>query len=198
MGYCLKCGNSGTLPNGEPCDCGINIDSLYSDVQCMDIPEQYRNIVFSPYLVKADLGEEYQKYLGKLFDDISSGRFRYKNELICSPAGHSKTVLAYCCMQSMFRAGIKTSELLSVSEITDVDREAEVLFIRVPMSTTQDIYRKIADIVDTRVRSGKSTIFLYNGSYEQLVYDDKLGILKNIIGDGSYGTLRNSTWRRQK
>ena len=52
-----------------------------------------------------------------------------------------------------------------------------------------EIYDVIISVLDRRVRRGVCTIFLYDGSWEQLIKKDTGGILTGIQGDGTYTTL---------
>ena len=166
----------------------------------MDIPEQYRGVVFSSSLIKTDMPYEYGEYLTKLHDEISLCNWKFKNELICSPPGHSKTIFAYSCIQNLFRKNVSVFPLKSVDELSafeDDYQKVEYMFVRVPMTADVNTFKKMANLLDIRVRAGKVTIFLYNGSYEQLTFTDNFGILKSLIGDGTFGTLHNSTWKRR-
>lgn len=209
MGYCAICGNMGIKLDGTPCECKISEETIFSDVVCLDIPEQYQGVVFNQSLVPSDCGEAYQNFMQTVFDQITTFRLRNKNMVICSPAGHSKTILAYSVIQSLFRKRMPTCALYDVLEIkrisSDIDLgrkdademiyKAPYLFTKIPIDTSFATYATIAMLIDRRVRRGHSTIFLYNGSWEQLIYGDNRGVMTSLLGDGAYGTLENKTWR---
>lgn len=215
MTYCPKCGNIGILPNGEPCGCKLNEDYLFSGLVCMDIPEQYQGVSFNPSLIPSDMGDAYRNFMGATYESIVSMKMKYKNMVICSPPSCSKTMLAYCTIQTLFRKGIETFPMYDVNEIkrimTDMDFNrkqtydvkdpeklltAPYLFAKIPALLTLDTYDTIATLIDRRVRRGNSTIFIFNGTWESLTYMDSKGVMKSLLGDGSYGTIENRTWRR--
>lgn len=211
--YCTKCGNTGIDIDGQPCSCRFNAKSFYDTVTCLDIPEQYRGIAFSKFLVAKDIHESYGEYLEKLHDDITSTKLKHKNICICSPVGHSKSIFAYSVIESLFRYGIPTFPVFDVLEIkrilldTDLCRkqfydiekpellfDSPYVFIKIPRVPTWEVYDTISVILDRRVRRGNSTIFLYGGTWEQLIRGDKQEVLVNLIGDGNFNTLEVKTW----
>ena len=160
-----------------------------------------------------DIHESYAQYLQKVHDTIIAGKWRQHNVVISSPIGHSKTILAYSCLEVLFRNGIPTFPVYDVMEIkrmlTDMDLcrkqlyEVEnpehiltvpILFVKIPRLTSWEIYDTIYLILDRRVRRGNSTIFLYDGTWSQLVYNDKNRILSGLLGSGSYNTLESKSW----
>lgn len=212
-GYCTDCMNTGKLLDGSPCSCRFNAKSFYDTVACLDIPEQYRGITFSKFLVSKDLPESYGNYLEKLHDDIVATKLKHKNICICSPVGHSKSIFAYSAIESLFRYGVPTFPVFDVLEIkrimldTDLCRkplydienpglllDAPYVFIKIPRVPTREVYDTISVIVDRRVRRGNSTIFLYGGTWEQLIRGDKQEVLVNMIGTGDFSTLEVKTW----
>jgi hypothetical protein len=190
---------------------------LFNGLVCLDIPEQYRGASFNSTLIPSDMGDGYKNFMQEMYDSISSMRHKYKNMIICSPSSKSKTMLAYCIIQTLFRKGIPTFPLYDILEIKRIMQDMDFsrkqlyeiaepdklltcpyLFVKIPVSTTFEVYETIATLVDRRVRRGNSTIFLYNGAWEQLVYNDSRGSLKAMLGDGSYNTIENRTWRSIK
>lgn len=217
MAYCPKCGNAGILVNGEPCDCKLNTDFLFNGLVCMDIPEQYQGMSFNPALIAEDMGDAYRNFMSNMYDSITSMKWKFRNILICSPPSRSKTTLAYCVIQTLFRKGIETFPVYDVNEIkrimTDMDFSrkqtysvkdpeklytAPYLFAKIPALVSLETYDTMATLLDRRVRRGNATIFIYNGTWESLVRLDSMGVLTSLLGDGSYGTLENKTWRKVK
>lgn len=213
LSYCVKCGNTGIDINGNVCTCRVNVKSFYDAVSCLDIPEQYRGISFSSNLVPKDLPDAYAKYLQDLHDAISAGKWNTHNVVLASPIGHSKTILAYSCIEVLFRNGVPTFPVYDILEIkrmlTDMDMcrkqlyevknpeqivTVPILFAKIPRISSWEIYDTIAMILDRRVRRGNSTIFLYDGSWQQLIYNDKNNILAGIVGDGNYSTIEVKSW----
>ena len=42
-----------------------------------------------------------------------------------------------------------------------------------------------------------STIFLFSGSQEDLIAQDKFGKFKALLGDGSYNSIEIKSWRQE-
>lgn len=211
--YCPKCGNTGVDIDGNPCECKFNVQSFYETVSCLDIPEQYRGVLFSTVLVRKDIDASYASYLQSIYDSITAMRWKFHNLCLCSPIGHSKTILAYSCIENLFRHGIATFPVFDVIEIKrillDMDLcrkqlyevekpemliKAPILFVKIPRIPTWEVYDTISVILDRRVRRGNSTIFLYDGYWEQLIKYDKQNVLIGLLGDGTYNTLEPKTW----
>lgn len=206
--YCPLCMGTGIDIHGNPCTCQVNVESFYDSVSCLELPEQYQGIAFSKVLVPKDLPESYVEYLQSVHDKVTQGNWHYHNTVICSPIGHSKTILAYSCIERLFRHGIPIFPVFDVLELKRIMTDADLcrkqfyevdepervinvglLFVKIPRVTSWEVYDAIALLLDRRVRRGNSTIFIYDGSWNQLVYNDKQGILKGLMGDGSYNTL---------
>lgn len=213
MSFCPKCGNTGIDIDGNPCTCKFNTVSFFETVSCLDIPEQYRGLQFNNGLVPKDLNESYPAYLQQMYSSIIAGKWKQHNTVLCSPIGHSKTVLAYSCIEVLFRNGIDTFPIYDIFEIKrmlmDMDLckkqiygiehpeliiTVPILFVKIPRVTTWETYDMIAMILDRRVRRGCSTIYLYDGSWQQLIYGDRNDILSGLLGDGAYNTLESKSW----
>lgn len=216
--YCAKCGNTGVIPlTNEQCDCRLNKEFLFDSIACLDVPEQYQGLTFNEELVDSDMGGAYKAFLSKTHSDLTSMKLKYHNLLICSPPSTSKTIWTYSIMQTLFRKGIDTFPLYDIYEIKrilldmdfgrkgvyEVENPESIitvpyLFTRIPILVESDAYEVIAMLLDRRVRRGTSTIFLHNGSWESLTRKDSFGIMSSLVGDGSYCTLENKTWRKLK
>lgn len=213
MTYCDKCMNSGIDIDGNPCTCRISAKSFYDSVSCLDIPAQYRGVSFNPSLVPTDLPDSYANYLKGIHNDILAGRLPDKNILICSPINHSKSILAYSCIEVLFRNGIPTFPLYDVLEIKrmlldfDLGKKqtydiqepellltAPLLFAKIPRITSWEVYDAITVLLDRRVRRDNTTIFIYDGYWNQLIYNDKQNLLTGLMGDGHYNTLEVKSW----
>ena len=207
--YCVKCGNTHRNPiTGSPCDCVWNADSFFNGVSCVSIPEQYQGLVFNKALVPTDLGDSYTNALQDLYSNIVTMRWQSHNILICSPHQHSKTILAYSCIERLFRASVPVFPVYDVMELRNiisavdsgrepsykVDNvenlvEAPYMFVKLPMYPTWECFDTMNTILSRRVRRNNSTIFLYSGTWGQLTYGDKTGMLQQVRGDGSYSTI---------
>lgn len=208
MSYCVKCGNTGIDIDGNPCTCRFAANTFYESVSCMELPEQYRGISFNKALVPKDMHESYANYLQGLHDDISNLRLSNRNIAICSPVNHSKTILAYSCIEILFRQGITTFPIYDILELKrmllDMDMNkkplyevseperiltAPILFVKIPRVTNWDVYDTMLLLLDRRVRRGNSTIMLFDGTWNQLIYNDKNNLVAGLIGDGTYNTI---------
>lgn len=206
MKFCAKCGGTGILVNGEVCECSKTMPDFYSDSACFDIPEQYRDLVFTEELVPDMWSGSYKKFLSKLHTDISTMAVTSRNWLICSPPKHAKTVFAYTTMKRLFRAGIGVCPLNDIMELKKVISEYSVeddidlfkvpyLFVRIPVFLTSEVFELCTTLLDRRVRKSLSTIFLFNGSWERLRAADVYCSFTPYKGDGSYCTFSVNSWR---
>lgn len=206
--YCPDCMNTGLDIDNNPCKCRFNAQSFYETVSCLTIPPQYRGIRFNKLLVPKDVHESYAKSLQDIYDGVVNCNFENRNVVIASPINHSKTVLAYSCIEALFRRGIPTFPVYDLLEIKriildmDLGREqfydvenpetlytVPVLFVKIPRVTDWAVFDTFATLLDRRVRRGNSTIFLYDGVWNFLVNSDKSGTLAGLMGDGTYNTV---------
>lgn len=213
MKYCPKCGNTGVLITGEPCDCQLHIEDIYNGVECLDIPESYRGLKFDPIMLPSVMGMPYMNHMATVYEQIVSLRWKCRNMVICSPNQTGKSVLAYCTIQELFRKEIQVFPLFDILEIkrimTDIEYNkhqslgvdnpmrlytAPYVFAVIPPMTNYDTYDTAAMLVARRTRRGNSTILLYDGSWNQLIYNDSKGSLKGLEGDGSLTTVAVSSW----
>lgn len=211
--YCPKCGNSGLDINNNPCDCEWRAESFYETVSCMDIPEQYRGILFDRFLLPKDVPDTYGEYMQKLHDSILDRKVRAHNYCICSPVAHGKTIMAYSCIEQLFRIGVPTFPIFDVLEIKrilmDIDfcrqpfhevtnpenlYKSPYLFVKIPRVVTWEVLDTMVLILDRRVRRNNSTIFLFEGTWDQLMLRDKNSVFTALRGDGTYNTVEVSSW----
>lgn len=200
------CGGKGVLPDGAPCQCSTPNDVIFNDINGVEVPPQYVGLRFSSALVAPDLNPAYAAKLDALHKDITTRVLRNHNICICSPANHSKTIWAYSCIQNLFRQRTPVCPLIDVLELvrmmnefrdTDDWYDVPYLFLKIPTEVTQQIRSGISTIIDRRVRRGNSTVFLYNGSWGMLTYDDRFGTIKNLQGDGTFHTVEVISFKRQ-
>lgn len=208
--YCPVCGNTGIDPTtGQVCNCKWNSDTFFSTVSCLSIPVQYQGLVFNKILTPNDLGEEYRDYLENLYGDITMLRMQYHNILLCSPHQHSKTILAYSCIERLFRESLPVFPVCDIMELRNIINaidlgkkpaysyaedpeniiEASYLFAKIPLWPTWECFDTINTLIGRRIRRGHSTIFLYSGTWSQLSYADKYEAITSLRGNGSYSTL---------
>ena len=217
--YCTNCSNTGRDAMGNPCTkCRREEDTFDGVVTTLAIPVTYQGIKFKEELVPSDLGHSYVEVLKDIYDTVKVAKITGKNYFIGSPPNHSKTVLAYSCIQELYRQKFPAFPLLDTGElkrvIKDLDNgkkseyldedadpinviKAPYLFIKIPDDTFYDTYDLISLIVDRRTRRGNSTILIFNGTWKQFIDNDKKGKVKDMEGDGAFGTLCvKSFWRK--
>ena len=204
MKYCPKCGNTGVLINGNKCECQYNIRDVYTDVACMEIPEQYRGVQLVKELIPDMQDGAYQGFLDSLHTRLSNCEEKGINYVICSPPKHSKTIFAYATMRRLFKGGVEVCPLMDLYEVKDTLLKAEenspickvpYLFVKFPPLLTQEVFQTASLLLDRRVRHSCTTIFLYEGSWESLRYADKYSNFTSYEGDGSYCSVKVYNWR---
>lgn len=210
---CIKCGNSGVDDNGNPCDCQRLVTDAYTSISCMEVPEQYRGVIFTKELLPLDVDESYGIFMSNLYQSILGGSLPKENYLIASPISHGKSIFAYSCIEQLFRRGYACMTLYDVLELTNImtnydmgrkqtyDIEhpeyittAPLLFAKIPRVARHDTFDSVAMILDRRVRHGCVTIFLYDGNYSYLASMDKNHILEGLSGNGHFNTVKVKTW----
>ena len=211
--YCEKCGNTGTIfETGARCDCTHAKRSAMEAVSCLAVPKQYARIVFDKFSVNKDIGDDYPNRLQELYDSIVTNAMIARNVLICAPPKHSKTVFACSCITELFNYGVEVASIYDLLEVRKIISDMEFgynnlyeefpdklikapyLFVKVPRVVNKSTYDIILYLMDKRLRRGGSTIYLYDGTYEELVVADKRGLLKDMKGDGYYKSLQVYSW----
>lgn len=217
MSYCPKCGNTGVLLDGTLCDCKAHEQDLFDSVTCLQIPETYRGIKFEGLMLPNYMGETYKNTLVSYYEQIVSLRWKCRNLVICSPQQTGKSIFAYSAIQELFRKGVGVFQLFDILEIKRVMQDIEYnrqqslgidnplnlflvpyLFVYMPPITNYDTYDTAALLLSRRVRRGNSTVFLYEGTWNQLVFNDSKGSLKGLKGNGSLTTVEVSSWENPK
>lgn len=211
--YCADCGNTGFLPNGDKCPCGILRRSEREYIQCMSVPEEYRDIRFNVAAVPEDCGAAYASFLEDIHSDIlRTDALKCKNLFISSPLKHSKTVFAYSCIQQLFKRDIEVFPLFDTGEVWNIlqcldtnkksvflqDLEATetglltvpYLFVKVTDNLSFTTFDAITELVDRRMRRGHGTIFLSNNRWNYVVAADSKKRIANLNGDGFFGTVK--------
>lgn len=215
--YCPKCGNTGVLLNGDPCDCRLHMSDLYEGVECLDIPEAYRGLQFNPIMLPSRMGPAYSAFMNNVYEQITSMRWKCKNAIICSSPQTGKSILAYSAIQELFRREIPVFPLFDILEIkrimTDIEYNkpqslgvenpmllytAPYVFAIMPPLTNYDTYDTAAMLIGRRTRRGNSTILLYEGAWNQLIYGDSKGSLKGLEGNGSLTTIEVNSWNAKE
>jgi len=203
---CLKCGGTGILLSGERCDCDVN-DNLQLPTS-MKVPAQYQDIQFDERLVPGHLDISYGRYMSKLLRECTDKCIPFRrNVLICAPPNSGKTVLAYTVYSILYGRGIAVPELMDIMELRNIMMnpyaeqekfeefsEAQVAFIKIPQDLPNKLAETMSTIVERRVRRSKGTVFLFSGSKEDLIAQDRFGKLRALFGDGAFNSIEVRSW----
>lgn len=221
MKFCIYCKNTGVMVNGVKCThCKPEENMLETiDFSCLSIPIAYRGAIFSKELIQSGIQGGYYRFMEDLYLDITNLKELNTSILICSPPKSSKTVLAYSCIQTLYKKDRAIFGLYDLSEIEcimrDIDRNketaflnkderetvtnlynAKVIFVKIPDKLEFSFPDTIAQIIDRRVRRGGTTIFLFNKRWEDLLRIDSQNTLRAMEGDGSFKSLMvKEFWR---
>lgn len=221
MAYCMYCGNTGLKPNGSVCDHCKTQPSVTElvDLSSLNIPMAYRGSMFSEGLLPSGISGNYVGYMSKLFKDITTLKPMCVNIFLNSPPQSGKTVFAYSCIEILYRKKEEVFPLFDVSEleciIREIDRgkkpqylnddtkaislyESKFLFVKVPEKLEFSTTETMAQLIDRRVRRGNSTIFISNKTWEDVTFMDKSGVLKNMVGDGSFRSIAVKSFWKEK
>lgn len=208
---CMYCGGTHVLLSGEPCPyCKEEDLEMDAHTHCLTIPRDYQGVKFNVEAVPDDLGGEYSRTLDKLYQDVIHLKNK-KNYLIASPAKHSKTILCYSAIQMLYQQHIPTFPLLDTGELRRVMLDMEqgvrsyvledmdavdsfiysspILFVRIPNMITYTTIDTMLILLDRRTRRSNYTIFIYNGTVDDLNRVDKRKKLQSLYLDGIMGTL---------
>lgn len=204
MAKCNKCNDDGIRVDGSPCDCGasdiVNLPVVY------EVPTIYQNIEFSASLVPMKMPRMYGIELEDIINVVKKkGKINY-NLLICSPPNTGKTVFAYTIFRHQYIKGLSIPDIMDLIEVkeilisnsfdesTKVNKDkiinSPIAIIKIPMDVPNKFAETMSTIIERRVRKNGCTIFLYGGTLNDLQNQDRFGVLKNIIRDGSYNSLK--------
>lgn len=204
---CLKCGGTGILINGEQCDCGISETVILPTF--MEIPFQYQGVTFNEQLLPKKLPSSYGSYMTKLMRECTRElHLFHRNVLICSPPNSGKTIFAYTVYGILYAKGFIVPELMDIIELRELlinpylenksqleaVKQAPVLIIKIPQDLPNKLPETMSMVIERRVRKGHSTIFLFSGSKEDLIAQDRFGKLQLSIGDGTYNSIEVVSW----
>lgn len=197
---CYKCGNTGIKADMTPCDCEY---SKITDLPYIaEIPSQYQNAQFSKDLLPDYIDKSYGYKLESLLNDIKNNLYECRNIIICSPPNTGKTIFAYTVYSYLYSKGIKMPPIIDILEVrrhmnsvyqTDelsAIKNSLLAIFKIPLDVPTRFAENILSILDMRVTSGSSTIFLFSGTEQDLLSLDKFEKFKYLIGDGSYHSLR--------
>lgn len=198
---CLKCGDTGVMANGQPCDCQASHNEVELPV-ILDIPEQYQNCYFDVSFLPKWLHGSYGSVLQGIISEVKTSKTYSKNVLICAPPNSGKTVFAYTLYRLFVQNGLPFADIYDLNEVRklmsdlyDKDGKYTLLtstklaVVKLPMDLPVKFAETVCTILDLRLRHGGKTIFLYDGSKEDLLAQDKYYRIEDILGDGSYHSV---------
>lgn len=205
MSKCLKCGDTGITVDGNVCDCGCGIKK--QETVIVEIPKNYRLNEFSATLVPVNLPIEYGTSLEEIIDVIKKTGTYTSNLLICSPPNTGKTVFAYTIYKHMYMSRLLAPSIIDLIEAREIimsnsyyDEEMQnaksrlissnIAIIKIPMDLPNKFVETMSTIIERRVRRDGKTIFLSGLSIYDIKNQDKRGIFNNLLGDGSYNSLK--------
>lgn len=210
MGVCLKCGGTGLMWDGTPCTCGAGASNMELPV-ILDIPEQYQSVYFDKSFLPSGLHESYGSVLQGIISEVSVNKSYSKNVLICAPSNSGKTVFAYTLYKIFYKNGLPFSDVYDLNEVkklmTDIytkdDKynlllESRLAVVKIPLDLPSKFVETMLTILDLRLRHSGKTIFLFDGSKEDLLAQDKYNRLEDVLGDGSYHTIQCFSYTRKK
>ena len=205
---CLKCGGTGVRSDGSACDCGVVQKIIIP--KYLAIPSQYQSVRFDRSFLSSSLQDSYGSFMEKLVSEcVERPNQMNRNLLICAPPNSGKTVFAYTVYGMLYAKGVRTLRFMDIVEArqtlldyynTDLEmlelfNQTPIVILKIPMDVPPRFPEIIGTIIERRVRSGHSTIFLYDGTGDDLLAQDRFGKLKSFLGDGSYHSIELKSWK---
>lgn len=200
--YCSKCGNTGILPGGKPCTCKMDKEKYMGMYSVMDVPIQYQSIEFDSIFLP-EVSSTYKLVMQDLYNDLLDVNATPTNILICSPPQSGKHVLAYSVMQKLYATGsivfpIKDAlELRQMIQALDYGKEENanlfkcpVLFVSIPPMLVPSVFETLTILMTRRTLLNLTTVFLYNGMFNQLEEADRSKTYTGYSSDGSLLSFR--------
>lgn len=212
-GYCFVCGNNGFLDKDCP-SCGkparrksFNLEDekhaseFIEKVSITDIPERYMGVIWDSEILKESKSEKENDFSFKSFVEqlekingvFAGGQVLAKSAIIIAPAGYSKMVFAYSCMQHAATAGFSVAPILDTVELKRFLTLAgdnpqyklynkltyedyimsDVLFVTVTKLPAHEwAYQSVEEILDRRTRKGLSTFVISRFSLAEISKKD--------------------------
>lgn len=200
-GHCFRCGGNGFQDKACP-SCGMeprnksmnyqfkkDTQQFIEKVDVFGVPDSYRGIVWDSEVLRHDKPELENDYsfqhfveqLDKINGVFTKGLLSPKSAIIIAPAGFSKMVFAYSCMQRALDSGFSVAPFLDTVELKrmlflaaeiplrklygkisfDEYVMSDVCFVTVTKLPQREwAYETIQEIMDLRSRKGLSTIIL--------------------------------------
>lgn len=212
-GFCFVCGNRG-FPEKECPSCrraptrkSLNFEfnddnsGFVSKIDCFGIPSMYRGIIWNADVLRHDKPElqndsVFERFVGnleKINSLFDSGVLTSKSAIIIAPAGFSKMIFAYSCMQRALEKGFSVAPLIDTVELKrlvylasenpkyrlykkiDYDEYvmSDVCFVTVTKSHQRSwAYEIIQEILDLRSRKGLGTFIISRYELSEITQHD--------------------------
>lgn len=213
-GFCFVCGNAG-FPDKVCPSCGreptrksMNFEFNESNTSFVDkidsfgIPALYRGVIWDSEILRHDKPElendfvfdRFVKNLERVNAVFDKGVLTNKSAIIIAPAGFSKMIFAYSCMQRALDKGFTVAPLLDTVELKrlvflasenpkfklykkiDFDSYvmSDICFITVTKSQQRAwAYEIIQEILDLRARKGLGTFIISRYDLSDISQQDK-------------------------
>lgn len=213
-GFCFVCGNKGL--EGKECpscgrapkDSSLNFEfredvtPFVKKIDAFGIPDTYRGVIWSADVLMHDKPEFEDNYNFKHFVEMlqkinglfEQGVLSPKSAIIIAPAGFSKMIFAYSCMQRALDYGFSVAPLLDTVELKrliylssenpnyrmygsinyDKYVMSDVCFVTVTKAQQRSwAYEIIQEIIDKRARKGLSTFVISRFDLSEITAQDK-------------------------
>lgn len=210
MGKCIKCGDTGIMANGQPCDCQAGMGGVDMPV-ILDIPEQYQACYFDQSFLSKKLHASYGMVLQGIISEIKVNMSYSKNVLICAPPNSGKSVFAYTIYRIFAQNSLPFPDIYDLNEVRKLMADiyakderysllcqAKLAIIKLPLDLPAKFAETICTVLDLRLRKSGKTIFLYDGSKDDLLAQDRYDRLSDILGDGSYHSILCYSYEKEK
>lgn len=199
---CLKCGDTGFDSDGNPCD-KCNSGSATSLPVIFEIPEQYQSSMFDKSFLPNWLLPAYGIALQEIVDTVKRTYEYKRNVLVCAPPNSGKTVFAYTIERIMLSANLAMPPIYDMNEVRKIMGDiynkgesynlfvkSQLAIVKIPMDVPTKFVEIMNTIMDLRLRNSGATIFLYDGTKEDLENIDRYDKFEYLVGDGSYHTVK--------
>lgn len=226
-GYCFVCGNSGFYDRDCP-SCGreaknrsLNLDfrdnanDYVTESGMQVIPDHYKGVIWSGEVLKSTKTDLENDYNFKSFVDgmeainsvFARGLLSRQSAIIIAPAGFSKMIFAYSCMQRAVDNGFTVAPLLDTVEIKRVLTLAgdnpsyrvsktinydeyimsDVLFATVTKLAAREwAFETIQELIDRRARKGLSTFIVSRYDLSEISrkdYSNQFAVTATAVSD---------------
>jgi len=213
-GYCYVCGGKG-FDDRECPSCGrpprsvgidfndaVQTEKFVEKIDRFGVPGQYRGEFWSAEVLRKHFPEKerdfaFQKFVGqleKVHNVFVRGLLSDKSAIIIAPAGYSKEIFAYSCMQHALNAGLSVAPYLDTIELKrllvlageqpayrlfgkvgyDDYIMSDVCFVSVTKLPQREwAYNAIQELVGRRGRKGLSTFVISRFNLDEISRRDR-------------------------